>query len=468
MNEKNRGLRIQDSMYGIIDLNDSERKLIDSPSFQRLLSVKQLGFAYAAFPGGDYSRFSHCIGASHVMQKLVRTLQLEDSAQKVYRFAALIHDIGHFPFSHPIEQAIERRYEADATTNKPKTPFLNHEHVGAALLELDPKLREAIESANISPDVVARVFMKKDPTRHSALISSDIDADRLDYLRRTAHHTGLPYGCVDQDYIVREVRIDRENRVCWSRRALGALDHALIGRFYDYRQIVHNKTVVGLELVLKDVVYELTAPELKENGLDLSEAGVRQMIADKKWFRFDDHQLTEKIKISRLLETADRCFTQKCDALIDRNPPRLVGEKGGLLPARDKAHFEAFTDELKTLKPQFAKRFGIDESLWWVWTKKTTITSYEGLAQPSEDDEGTADLVRLLDHDGSSHLAVLDPQSLVGKLCTIWKFVARIYVLVERGHPKREEIEREIQVEMDAAWDRAFAGQTLLVKHAAA
>lgn len=454
------GVRVQDSLYGIIDLQDHERRVIDSPSFQRLLSVKQLGFAYAAFPGGDYSRFSHSVGACHVMEQLVQALRsygnvpISDTDRNIYRLAAILHDVGHYPFSHALEYAIKRRYTADVTRGTQDKPFLFHEQVSAELLKGgNNKLKDAVESCGISADAVARVFTKKDPLKLVNLISSDVDADRLDYLKRTAYHTGLPFGDVDQNYVVREVRLDKNDRLCWSSRALGALDHVLIGRFYDYQQIVHNKTVVAMEEVLKDVVYALTDPSLGADAWDLSADGVRQMIADRIWYRFDDHMVFERIKTSMNLETPDPGFNKKCEALIERNPPRRLVERCALMPADFEAHFDAFVRDVRAAVKDLAKKHNLDESLWWVWDKKRTITGYEGKDLPTEDDESTSDLVHVIDHPSEeSRLAVLDPQSLVGKLCTTWKYALRVYVLLDRTDARRERLARDAHGVVEALW----------------
>jgi uncharacterized protein len=452
-------LRIQDSLYGIIDLGH-ERNIVDSRSFQRLLSVKQLGFAYAVFPGGDYSRFSHSVGANYVVSRMLAALEdygnhrISEADQKVYRFAALLHDVGHYPFSHAVEDAIRRRYETDVTKVGLGKPYLAHEQVGSALLELDQTLREAIESADVSVDSVAGLLRKKDPSFLPAMISSDIDADRLDYLVRTAHHTGLPYGRIDQDYLVREVRVAQDGSFCWTQRALGALDHVLIGRFYDYQQIVYNKTVVGLEEVLKDVVYALTDPDLGNDGLDLSEAGIRKMISSGDWFGFDDHWLFERIKSAKTtLGSSDDSFAMKCDALVYRNPPRRAGEVGALCSCDFEPFFDDVVEELGAEKAGFADHFAIPASRWWVWSSKRAFTDYKGAALPEEDDEGLDDMVRILDEKtGQSNLAVLNDLSVIGRLCTLRRFIVRVYVLLGTEHEQRAGIEECVQAKISDIW----------------
>lgn len=458
------GLRIQDSLYGIVELDECERAVVDSPAFQRLLSVKQLGFAYAVFPGADYSRFSHCIGACHVMQKLLAALDAygdrkPEAGDEVYRLAALLHDVGHYPFSHTTEHAIERRYIPDLTSSDEAIPFLSHEQVGGLLLELDKPLRKAV--GKFSPDEVARVFSAKDPDTLTGLISSDIDADRLDYLMRTAHHTGLPYGKIDQEYIVREVRVDSQQRLCWTPRALPALDHLLLSRSYDYQQVAYNKTVAALELLLSDIVYALTDPGLGGKGLDLSRSGVQKMIEKGTWYEFDDHMLFETIKASKELKTGDVGFKEKCEALLGRCPPRRIAEVAELSNASLESAFDKLVRDIEdNWLPDFAKTHGIDRSLWWVWSSKRPFTAYKGIALPEEDDESALKLTRIWSSDGSSRLAVLDPQSTIGDLCTTWRFCIRIYALIPKNHKKRNAICEDVQAKLGEHWAKS-GGRTI-------
>jgi HD superfamily phosphohydrolase len=460
---KNQGLRIQDSIYGIVDLNKYERRVVDSHSFQRLLSVKQLGFAYAVFPGADYSRFSHCVGACHVMTRLLESLntygshKVEETDKIIYRLAALLHDVGHYPFSHATEHAIERRYKSDVTKPDAAIPFLNHEQVGAALLERDSNLKEAIAAAGFEPSAVSRIFRSKDPGRLTGLIASDVDADRLDYLPRTAYHTGLPYGHIDQDYLVREVRIDNQGRLCWSQRALPALDHILLGRSYDYQQVAHNKTVVALELLLGDIVYALTDPNLGKSALNLSEEGVNRMIESGDWYAFDDHMLFEKIRTAEGIVAEKNIFAAKCAALINREPPRRVAEAAVLTSAKFELEFDRVLKDIKQNGlNELALRHKIDRSLWWVWGQKRPFVAFKGDGVPTEEDEETGKLVRVLLEDGNSILAVRDPQSTIGQLCTTWRFVIRIYVLISSDDKKRSAIGADAQAMLARQWSDAL------------
>ena len=114
--------------------------------------------------------------------------------------------------------------------------------------------------------------------------------------------------------------------------------------------------------------------------------------------------------------------------------------------------FDAFEREVRTFKDNLSSELGLDPSLFWVWTKKQKLTSHKGIAMPLEDDEETSSLVRIHDENGTSHLAVLDPRSMVGKFCTTWHFTVRIYALIEKDEPRRDDMQKRAQSGIDELW----------------
>ena len=186
-----------------------------------------------------------------------------------YRLAALLHDVGHYPFSHAMEEAVKDYYigqyiVADDSSPAPdlqdEQPF-EHERVGKEVLLRDCELREILSSEGFSPEDISSIFIheehKEEQRKLANLLSSDLDSDRIDYLLRTAHHTGLPYGSVDLDYILSQLKGDSAGNICLSSKAMRAADHFLLSRYFDYQQVAYHKTVVGLELLLKDVLKAL-------------------------------------------------------------------------------------------------------------------------------------------------------------------------------------------------------------------
>jgi HD superfamily phosphohydrolase len=167
---------------------------------------------------------------------------------QLYRLAGLLHDVGHYPFSHAMEDALGDHFDAllieDASPNPEigqaehelgdQARWFPHERVGKEVLTVDEELCSILKRFDIAASNVYAIFTREKPPEFANLVSSDLDADRIDYLLRTAHHTGLPYGSVDIRYLLSQLRLDRDNRICLRPKALRAADHFLIGRYFDY------------------------------------------------------------------------------------------------------------------------------------------------------------------------------------------------------------------------------------------
>jgi hypothetical protein len=277
--------RIADPVHGTIGLSELEAKVITTQVFQRLRNIKQLGLAHYVYPGADYSRLSHSLGACHITGRILEALSRNsgtrfnptDEEMRLYRVAALLHDIGHYPFSHAMEQALKNYYKRSLMQdggNGTSIKVFKHESVGREILARDAELRQVLRDGGVDPDSVHTIFNRKTDSPLANIVSSDLDADRIDYLLRTAHHTGLPYGSIDLDYILSQMRVDEGGRVCINSKAVRTADHFLLCRYFDYQQVAFHKTVAAIELVLKDVISEL----LESRMLDGSAEQVGRMI----------------------------------------------------------------------------------------------------------------------------------------------------------------------------------------------
>ena len=398
--------RIADAVHGTIGLSKVETAVIDTAAFQRLHNVRHLGLAYLVYPTANYSRFSHGLGACHVTGRLVqqilarksgsRTSEEDERTIQIHRLAGLLHDVGHYPFSHALETAVDNYYSAGLLTETPSPfrppsrlkTFKDHEALGHFIIAEDPELRKAIESNDLEITVkdVLAVFSKTghepggtDSNRHKGLVSSDLDADRLDYLLRTATLTGLPYGTVDIDYLVSQIQLDFNGNVAFGRNAIRAVDQLLLARFFDYRQVSFHKTVAAMEWLLVEVVPALL---FLDTSFDLSENGLRKRLEDKTWQRLNDAYVIELIEkyfgigqddsIEKTIRNLDpalagplREVQTKARALLARKPPRLVAGLERFQP-RLKAHdanLHRLTVKMaKDFKAKWADEFKIDEA----------------------------------------------------------------------------------------------------------
>ena len=447
--------RISDPVHGTIGLRDIEVDLINTPAFQRLRNVKQLGLAYYVFPGADYSRFAHSVGVCHVTGKILDALErvtkdiLSSREIQIYRIAALLHDLGHYPYSHATEEAILNHYSESLI--KPRTSLrgrvssgvvrvFKHDRVSKEVLLKDSSVKKVLRDYSIEPEEISSIFLRENPPRFSNLISSDLDADRIDYLLRTAHHTGLPYGSVDIDYILSQICLDRKNRICVSAKALRAADHFLLCRYFDYQQVTYHKSVVGFELVLKDVISAL----LKANLIDCSAPNISKQIESGSWSEFDDAFMLSQIrKLSA--KTKDQNVKAMALAILNRQPPKLVAETE-LFQIRDGTHRDFLTrlQAVREKKASWANKFHLDEKLWYVWNTSMDLTKI-GSSLPISAIEGDSSssrekleqAVRILDKNKRTSKPIMEvPHSLMKVLSNYACYTIRVYVLlpVEKKH----------------------------------
>lgn len=255
---------IYDVLYGFIPITEWEEKIINSPFFQRLRWIKQLGFSNYIFPGAEHNRFAHVIGVMHSMDQMIRSLGLAVSDQELFdrkakspaalfhksmRIAALLHDIGTFPFSHAIENAYLRHgNDSRRSRSKPKDLPNSHEHLGSFIIKntnYEGGLTQILEEFGFDVQMISKIIKGDSPYLiANQLMHSDLDADRMDYLMRDAHYTGIKYGQFDREYIIASLITydagDHQLSFGIRENAIHAVEDFLIARFSWYSQVIKN------------------------------------------------------------------------------------------------------------------------------------------------------------------------------------------------------------------------------------
>ncbi|OLZ40541.1 phosphohydrolase [Natrinema saccharevitans] len=180
---------IKDSVHDHIRVDGVARDLLDTPALQRLRRINQLGTVSLVYPSANHTRFEHSLGVYHLACEALEQLGIEGrEAQRVHA-AAMLHDVGHGPFSHNLESLTHRR--------------TGRYHDDVHDLLADGEVGEVLRSHGLEPDRVADLVAGEG--RFGQLVSGELDVDRMDYLVRDAHHTGVPYGTIDHGRLVREL-----------------------------------------------------------------------------------------------------------------------------------------------------------------------------------------------------------------------------------------------------------------------
>lgn len=276
-------MRIRDPIHGTIPVSEAEKAVIDSRHYQRLRQVRQLGFGDLAFPGATHTRFAHSLGAMHVASRLFgavaarATLPSEVQARflTAVRLAVLCHDLGHMPFSHASESIAPARrlLQLPAWLGGGDDPEAqaSHEDFTAKLL-LDSSLTPILEAhfgpEGLGPAAITALISGQTPPEglsfsHAgvdwtpllrAIVSGELDADRMDYLLRDSFYTGVNYGRYDLDWIVSNLNPafkDGKAYLALSRAAAFAFEDFLLSRYHMFVSVYLHHTSVNFDRMLK-------------------------------------------------------------------------------------------------------------------------------------------------------------------------------------------------------------------------
>lgn len=246
-----------DPVHGIILLRERWLlNLVDTPEFQRLRRIRQLGASFGTYHGAEHTRFGHSLGALHIMERILRRfrdigVQVDEEAGMLARAAALLHDVGHGPLSHALEGIL--------------TPGVDHEAWTRRVLLEDTVLHRRLRAVDASlPEKVADVLAgRARPTWISSLVSSQLDVDRMDYLLRDALYTGADYGRFQLDRILHTLALDGD-RVVIRHKGLQAAEEYVLARYFMYWRVYLHKTTRGQEVLLKAIVRRAQALEETE------------------------------------------------------------------------------------------------------------------------------------------------------------------------------------------------------------
>lgn len=268
-------LEIRDPIHGPITVNEDELKVIDSPYVQRLRGIKQLGFADLTFPGATHNRYSHSLGAFHLAGKafdhIFHDFTFADKQEwqrfrTLIRLAALLHDSGHGPLSHAIEQVMPPKKdviggEGQASHEDFTEAIILKSSLNAVLVQTFGKdIPLALVSLIRNENRIPQVFEVKMGGQTvslfpllSALISGEIDVDRMDYMARDSLYCGIPYGHFDRDWIFSNLTYfikDSKAYLALDSRAIYAVEDYLLSRYHLYLIVyLHHKSVIYDEML---------------------------------------------------------------------------------------------------------------------------------------------------------------------------------------------------------------------------
>lgn len=370
---------INDPVYGFIRFPERElMQIINHPWFQRLRRIKQMGMADLVYPGAVHTRFAHSLGACHLAGKAMDELRAKGIATNndeylATRMAALLHDVGHGPFSHSLEKSL--------------VGGVSHEILSGLIMKrMNDEMGGILEKA-------IQVFDRSYPAHYlHQLVSSQMDVDRMDYLNRDSFYTGVSEGVIGYDRILQMLTVNN-NELLVEEKGVHSVEKFIIARRLMYWQVYLHKTVLGTELLLVNIMKrakeltlngmklfatpalsyflerDLTVKDFKENPLhldtfcELDDTDV--MSAIKVWTNCGDRVLSELCKMLILRKLYKVTFGSESLASILQDKGNAILRKLGI--AETDLHYFVFAGEASN------STYNINDELIKIETKNGTI-----------------------------------------------------------------------------------------------
>lgn len=276
---------IHDSVHGGIRLEGVALALLEVPELQRLHSIHQLGLANLVYPGANHTRFEHSLGTFAVAKRVCASLQMDEEEARLVQCAALLHDVGHLPYSHTLEFVLHDQFGIDHTEISRRLIRGEWTVLSGSdkqILGRFSTIPETLERHGIDPKEVAKLLegvaqvssSQRTLTRHkdqthfngkrylSQLVCGPVDVDQLDYLKRDAHYTGVAYGVIDLDRLVETLQVFNGDLVI-ERGGLSAIEGMLVARALMFSAVYFHKTVRIAELMLAKAVENIGRDEIE-------------------------------------------------------------------------------------------------------------------------------------------------------------------------------------------------------------
>ncbi len=307
---------ISDPIHGYFYLTSLEKDIVDSKEFQRLRRIRQLSSAYLTYPSAQHTRFEHSLGAMHLAGKVGLTLMNKGYINKdkiqLLRAAALLHDIGHGPFSHLFEEILALKGN------------VTHEDIGKRVIK--ERFKDILAKHGYTADEVSSLAFGEAKEQYlNEVISGGLSVDLMDYLLRDSYFTGAHYGRIDAERIVSSLEV-YNNRLALDKAAFNSWESLLIARYQMFKAVYFHKTVRAAEVMLLkamrladphmhltdtdlDGYLRLTDDYLLVSLLNLPDAGKELMLA---------RRFAEEYRDRRLLKPVFESIMQASSVLINR------------------------------------------------------------------------------------------------------------------------------------------------------
>ncbi|PWR70620.1 phosphohydrolase [Methanospirillum lacunae] len=339
---------IKDPVHGYIQVEPELLPLVDSPEIQRLRYVRQLGFSFLVYPGAHHTRFEHSLGAMHLASLMSKQIELAKEDHLLVTTAALLHDIGHGPFSHAIEGIASES--------------LGRSHTDVRDLITKSSLNDELERIDVDPVEVCLMIEGTHPL--ASIIHGDLDVDRMDYLLRDAHYTGVPYGTVDSGRLIRATRLSN-GEIVLDESGVQAAESLLIARTLMRPAVYYHHVSRIAEKIFSTAVYEQSRIDptgIMEKMIRMDDAACMQALLCSEYS--DVRHLAEDLYYRRLFKRSLYLGKEEVSASLrlandsnerERELAGRIAEQAGVMPREVLVDIPAFPRDM-SIKVQVQDR----------------------------------------------------------------------------------------------------------------
>ena len=321
-------MEVRDPIHGLIKYSPLEEQVINSRAMQRLRGIHQLAMAYLVYPGAVHTRFDHSLGVMHVAGQMAESLNKQDEKKLLsdeeienIRLAALLHDVGHGPFSHVSEMPLAA-LSKDYLEAQSVAPEKVHELVTVDIVTHDDELRSTLgergrEIANI-------IALSTTPNVSQSIVSGPLDADKLDYLLRDSYFCGVKYGVYDLERVLDGLRVisapSKDSYLGVAEESVAAVEQHLMARYQMTMQVYRHRIRRSTDILLSRAIVAAADECGRIRDLYTYEGDAKEFCA--RWLAFEDHKLLDAI----MTECAGGDARELVSRLLSRKLPLRVCE----------------------------------------------------------------------------------------------------------------------------------------------
>lgn len=411
---------VRDPLYGFIGLSSLEDEVLKTAALQRLSRIKQLAHSYTVYPSAVHTRLEHSLGTLYIAGRICEKLKLPDNEKQRTRVAALVHDIGHGPFSHLFEQVMSYVNGED----------FSHEYVTKLFLENDTQLRSALGS--FATEIVS---LLEGDTLLSEIISSSLDADKMDYLRRDSYHTGVAYGIFDLERIVRsvcEVRESGESYLAIDYKAKDAIEGYRLARYSMHTQVYeHHARLIADDMFVRAVAIAIDNGWISSDFFDIK----RPSVFIPNYLLLDDASIEHLLMEKAQGAAKDLVNDIRQRKLLKRAFMAPLTKDGVPNPLKRERIIEMTREEIANIENKIALKSGTDPAFIIVHLQSIAIKLYERF----EEVIGMKDKPILI-RNGDGSISSLDEESPISASMVP---IRRLFVFCP--DPKRTQVKEAAQ-----------------------